>query len=118
MLEKIHYKQFTEEEDRIYKKSIETIRSNISNGVKFDLACEFITVDDRELKGLIIDDALKIEIAELHYGKRIPLRDVAKKLGVPMERLLQANTEMMEDVVKTSEEAVGKQSGDKGQATH
>ena len=117
MLEKIHYKQFTEEEDRIYKKSIETIRSNISNGVKFDLACEFITVDDRELKGLIIDDALKIEIAELHYGRRIPLMDVAKKLGVPMERLLQANTEMMEDVVTTSEEMAGKQ-GNKGHTTH
>ena len=117
MSEKVNYKQFTEEEDRIYKRSIEVIRSNISNGVKFDLACEFITVDDRELKGLIIDDALKIEIAELHYGKRIPLRDVATKLGVSMERLLQASTEMMEDVVKTSEDVAGKQ-GDKGHTTH
>jgi hypothetical protein len=117
MSEKVNYKQFTEEEDRIYKRSIEVIRSNIINGVKFDLACEFITVDDRELKGLIIDDALKIEIAELHYGKRIPLRDVAKKLGVSMERLLQASTEMMEDVVKTSEDVSGKQ-GDKGHTTH
>ena len=117
MSENIHYKQFTDEEDRIYRRSIEIIRSNISNGVKFDLACEFIDVDDRELRGLIIDDTLKIEIAELHYGRRIPLMDVAKKLGVPMERLLQANTEMMEDVVKTSEEVAGKQSG-KGHATH
>jgi hypothetical protein len=118
MSEKIHYRHFTEEEDRVYKKSIEIVRSNIGNGVKFDLACEFINVDDHELKGLIIDDALKIEIAELHYGRRIPLRDVAKKLGVPMERLLQASAEMMEDVFQTSEEAVRKQSGDKGRTTH
>lgn len=118
MSEKVNYKQFTEEEDSIYKKSIEVIRSNISNGVKFDLACDFVTVDDLELKGLIIDDALKIEIAELHYGKRVPLMDVAKKLGVPMDRLLRANTEMMEDVVKTSEEAAGKQPGNKGHTTH
>ncbi len=118
MSEKITYRQFTEEEDAIYKKSIEIIRSNICNGVKFDLACEFIPVDDPVLKGLIIDDALKIEIAELHYGKRIPLRDVAKHLGIPMERLLRTTTEMMEDVVRTSEEEVGKKSGKRGHAAH
>jgi hypothetical protein len=74
-------------------------------------------LEDPELRGLIIDDALKIEIAELHYGKRMPLVDVAKKLGVPMERLLQATTEMMEDVVRTSEEAADGL-GDKGRTTH
>ena len=110
----IHYRQFTDEEDRIYRKSIAGIRSGISNGVKFDLACEFINVDEQELRALIIDDALKIEIAELHYGKRVPLRDIAQKLGVSMERLLQAVGEMMEDVVRTSEEAGAKPHSDKG----
>lgn len=79
------------------------IRSNIGNGVKFDLACEFISVNNKELKDMIIDDALKIEIAELHYGKRIPLIDVSKKLGVGMERLLKANNEMMEDIVNAAQ---------------
>lgn len=118
MSEHIHYKEFTEEEDRIYKKSIEIIRSNISNGVKFDLACEFLAIDDDELKALIIDDALKIEIAELHYGRRIPLINISKKLGVSMERLLRASAEMLEEVVKTSEEAAKRQSGEKGGITH
>ena len=116
MSEKINYKQFTEEEDRIYEKSITVIKSNVGNGVKFDLACEFIAVDDAELKGLIVDDALKIEIAEQHYGKRIPLIEVAKKLGVPMERLLRACTEMMEDVVGTAEQATEREN--KGHTTH
>lgn len=118
MLEDMHYKQFTEEEDWIYRKSIEMIRSNIVNGVKFDLACEFVNVDDQELKGLIVDDALKIEIAELHYGKRIPLREVSKKLGVPMERLLKANNEMIEDVVNTAGEVPGSQPGSKKPTVH
>ena len=48
--------------------------------------------------GLIVDDALKIEIAELHYGKGLSLLDVSKKLGVSMERLLRAGDEMMEDI--------------------
>lgn len=103
----IHYKNFSEEESRIYRKSIEMIRSNISNGVKFDLACEFINIDDMGLKDMIIDDALKIEIAEFHYGKQIPLRDISKKLGVGMERLLKANNEMMEDVINSVGEAGG-----------
>ncbi len=98
----IIYKNYSDNEDEIYIKSIELIRSNIGNGVKFDLACEFIDVKDEELRRLIIDDALKIEIAESHYGKGISLFDLSKKLGVSMERLLKANIEIIEDVINTS----------------
>ncbi len=118
MLENARYRQFSEEEDRIYRKNIGMIRSNLGNGVKFDLACEFISVDDAELKKLIIDDALKIEIAELHYGKRTPLEEVSKKLGVPMERLLRANDEMVEDVLNTAGRASGDEPGGKKPTIH
>jgi len=94
------------------------IRANIQNGVKFDLACEFITMEDEELRAMIIDDALKIELAELHYGKRIPLLEVSKQLGVPMDRLLKASHEMLEDLMHTSEEFSAWESGDKGSMTH
>ncbi len=117
MSEKTDYKQFTEEEERVYRKNIEIIRSNIDNGVKFDLACEFIDVADPHFKDLIIDDALKIEIAELHYGKRIPLRDVSVRLGVSVERLLRASTEMIEDVIRSSEEMMLRQDK-RGRPTH
>ena len=118
MSENPRYKEFTEEEDRIYRKYIGIIRSNISNGVKFDLACELVSVEDRELKAVIINDALKIEIAELHYGKRIPLNEVSKKLGVSMERLLQANNEMVEDVMNTANEVSGGPSVGKKPTVH
>lgn len=104
MPENVNYKNFTEEEDRIYRKSIEMIRSGLGNGLKFSSACELIAVEDMELKNLIIDNALKVEIAELHYGKGLPLIDVSKKLGVSMERLLKANAEMIEDVLNTAAE--------------
>jgi hypothetical protein len=97
-------RRFTEEENRIYRKGIEMIRSSLENGLKFDVACEFVKAD-KELKDMIIDDALKIEIAELHYGNKISLVDVSKKLGVAMDRLLKANDEMMEDVLDTAAEA-------------
>lgn len=99
-------RKFTEEDNRVYTKGIHMIRSSIVSGVKFDVACEFIEAD-KELKGLIIDDALKIEIAELHYGKNLPLIDVSRKLGVSMERLLKANDEMMEDIMNTAGKAGG-----------
>jgi len=111
-------RQSSEEDNRAYRKGIEMIQTNLENGVKFDLACEFITIEDRELRALIIDDALKIEIAELHYGKRMPLLEVSKRLGVSMDRLLKASNEMLEDVVQTTGEFSGWGSGDKGPMTH
>ncbi|MGD1075358.1 MAG: hypothetical protein ABR903_04680 [Thermodesulfovibrionales bacterium] len=118
MSQEINYKKFTEEEGRIYKKYIEVIRSSISNGVKFDVSCDFVTVEDVELRHLIIDDALKVEIAEMHYGKGLSLLDVSKKLGVSMERLFKANTEMMEDIVNTAGEASQQQSDGSTPLTH
>lgn len=103
----IVYKNYSDDEEEIYKRSIDTIRSNVSNGVKFDLACEFIDVKDEELKRLIIEDALKIEIAELHYGQGLSLIDVSRKIGVSMDRLLKANIEMIEDVMNTSIDGFG-----------
>lgn len=98
----IRYKDLNEEEDRIYKRCIESIRSNVENGIKFDLACEVISVDDRELRDIITGDALKIEVAESYFGKGLPLLELSKKLGVSMERLLKASNEMIEDVLNTS----------------
>jgi len=103
-MDSISYKEFSEEEDRIYRNCIGIVTSNISNGVKFDLACKLITLENNELKAVIIADALKIEIAELHYGRRLPLNEISKKLGVSMERLLRANNEMVEDVMHTANE--------------
>ncbi|HXX57469.1 MAG TPA: hypothetical protein VEI96_05670 [Thermodesulfovibrionales bacterium] len=118
MVESIDYKNFNEEEDRIYKHTIAMIRASISDGVKFDIACEFVTRDDGELRSLIIDDALKIEIAELHYGQGLSLLDVSKKLGVSMERLLKASSEMMEDVFNTATEAAKRPPDGSKPSTH
>src|SRR5512134_4193867 len=93
------------EQEGVYRQNIEMIRSSIRDGVKFDVACEFITTPDQDLKNMIVDDALKIEIAEFHYGEGRPLIDVAKKLGIPMERVLKANEEMLEDIMETGNEA-------------
>jgi hypothetical protein len=69
----------------------------MKNGLTFDKACDAITVEDGELKEFILDDALKIMIAELHYGKGMSLEDVAKTLNVRMGKISVASLEMLED---------------------
>ena len=118
MPEDINYKSFSVEEDRIYRKHIELIRSNVSSGIKFDVACELIKVEDRELRDIIIDNTLKIEIAELHFGRGMTLDEVSRKLGVSMERLLNAHREMMEDVMHSAGEPARSHPCDSGTTTH
>ncbi|HTZ17638.1 MAG TPA: hypothetical protein VMB78_04285 [Dissulfurispiraceae bacterium] len=93
----VKYKQYSPEEDRIYTESIAKIREGMKNGLSFDKACDSISVGDEELKEFILDDAMKIMIAELHYGKGLPLEEVAKALNVPMGKVSVASLEMLED---------------------
>lgn len=114
----VEYKHFSEDEGRIYDQALAQIRSGIAQGIKFDAACEFLKVSDPELRDIIIDDALKVHIAEMHYGAGLPLSEVAKALGLPMERLLRANAEMMEDVIETVTEIERREGGGPGPLTH
>jgi hypothetical protein len=93
----VKYKEYSPEEDKIYNESISRIREGMKNGLPFGEACQSINVADEELKEFILDDALKIMIAELHYGKSMPLEEVSKFLNVPMARLSKASLEMIED---------------------
>jgi hypothetical protein len=93
----VKYKQYSPEEDRIYTESIAAIREGMKNGLTFDKACDAITVEDEGLKEFILDDALKIMIAEMHYGKGVSLSEVARALNIPMSRVSVASLEMLED---------------------
>jgi hypothetical protein len=93
----VKYKQYSPEEDRIYGESITKIREGMKDGLTFDKACEAIKVDDEELKEFILDDALKIMLAELHYGKGMSLEEVSKTLNISMGKISVASLEMLED---------------------
>ncbi len=93
----VQYKQYSSEEDRIYSEAITKIREGMRNGLTFEAACNSIEVEDQELKDFILDDALKIMIAEMHYGKAMPLEEVSKTLNVSMGKVSKASLEMIED---------------------
>jgi len=93
----VKYKKYSPEEDRIYSESIAAIREEMKKGLTFDKACDTINVEDEELKKFILDDALKIMIAEMHYGKGVSLGEVAAALNIPMSKVSVASLEMLED---------------------
>lgn len=92
------FKQYTEQESTIYDEAISKIRSALANGLTFNEACSSVNIENHDLKGFIISDALKIMIADLHYGKGKTLVEVADILNVPFKTILHANQEMLEEV--------------------
>lgn len=98
------YKHYTEEEAKIYDEAIAKIRSGLDNGLSFHEACSAADVRDEALKGFIMDDALKIAIAERHYGKGLLLQQVADALKVPLKKINAAHLEMLEDAGITAAE--------------
>jgi hypothetical protein len=99
------YKHYTEEESKIYSEAIAKIRSGLDNGLSFHEACSAVDVKDETLKNFIMDDALKVAIAEMHYGKGLFLQHVADTLKVPLKKINAAHLEMLEDAGITAAES-------------
>lgn len=97
-MEDLKYKEYTEEENLIYDEAISKIKEGLKNGLNFNEACSVVNIEDAELKRFIVDDALKIMIAEMHYAKGMTLKQVADTLRLPVKAVDSANNEMLEDV--------------------
>lgn len=102
MLADFKYKEYTPEEDMIYDETISKVREGLRNGLTFKEACSVINVEDIELKRFIVDDALKIMIAEMHYAKGMPFQQVADALKVSLKVINIAHMEMLEDAEITA----------------
>lgn len=101
-MEDFRYKEYTEEESRIYYDAMGKIMEGLTNGMSFNQACSAVLVQDEQLRAFIEDDALKIVIADLHYNKGISIEKVAENLQLQIEVLRRANAEMLEDIEATS----------------
>jgi hypothetical protein len=95
------YKEFSEEESRIYDREIERLRELINSGLTYSEACEAIEVEDEELRRIVADDILKVMIAELHYQHRLSFEEVARRLDLPLEKISKTHKVMVEDVMYT-----------------
>jgi len=101
---KFVYKEYTPEESEIYEAALMQIKKSVKDGVPFHDSCTAVCVEDAALKGLIISDALKVIIAELHFVGRIPLEKVGELLCLSKSEIGSAVSEMLEDVGISSAE--------------
>ena len=97
-MEDFQYKEYTEEESRIYNEAMKNIMAALQKGSSFDEACALVDIADGELKGFVVDDALKVLIADIHYAKNLPLEHIADTFKISMDIINKANMEMMQDV--------------------
>lgn len=93
---------FKSEETKAYERAFGLIRDGLDRGLGFDEACAAVQMDDENLKNRIVDDMLKVIIAEEHFARKVPLDTLAAALKVSEDRLKQAKESMFEDIRKTS----------------
>jgi len=103
---------FSKEEEQIYEESITRIKEALDSGLGFDEACSKLVVDDEEFKRLIIDDYLKMTIADLHFNKEQSTQEVADMLKIPETRVANARAEMLDEVLQASVDAYPTESGE------
>ncbi len=90
------------ETDKIYVQSLAKVRKGIAAGLTFDSASAALDIADEEMKKQIIDDILKVFIAEVHFAKNVSLQELGMALHLPVERLEKAREEMLEDIEQSS----------------
>jgi len=93
---------FKTETAKMYEKAEVIIRAKLAQGLDFDSACAAVKLEDEGLRKDIVDDMLKVFVAEEHFTKGVSLNEMAKKLGIDVGRLEKAKAEMMEDVKEAS----------------
>lgn len=101
-MEKPWYEEIKSEENRLYEESVNKIKEAVSRGLSFEEASGLISVEDVLLKSRMLDDALKVLIAEMHFVGKKPLKELAKILKLPAGKLEEAKKQMLEDVEKTA----------------
>ena len=82
----------------------------------FEQAVSLVECEDKTIKAAIIDDTLKILIAEMHFMGKQSLEDVGKKLRVPNQIMTKARQEMLESVETEAIAAYKESQGPAGNA--
>ena len=117
LMERPWFEEFASEEDWIYEESVKKIRDGVlRNSLTFDSAASLLDLKDPELKAAIMEDALKVLIAEMHFIGKEPLKDAASALGLPVEKLQRAKNEMLKDIEEDAIEQYKSSLGQSGNA--
>jgi hypothetical protein len=117
MAENAWYSDMPQDEDQIYEESVRRIRSAVvDQHMPFGKAAELIQVEDAGLRAAILDDALKVLIAEIHFAGGKSLDETTQALGLPRALIEKARIEMLKDVKQAAIEKYKADTGQQGNA--
>jgi hypothetical protein len=102
---------FTPDEERLHEAGFAAIREGLAAGLDFAKASEKVEAADPDLRRIIIDDFLKVTIAERHFQAGESTADIAAGLGVSIERVEFARKEMLAEVAAASVDVFRRQGG-------
>lgn len=94
-----------------YEESINRIKQGVEQGMTFEQASSLVECKDEALLAAIIDDALKVLIAEKHFMAKMNMDELAKKLRLPLDRVATARQQMIDGVEDAAIEAYRKEHG-------
>ncbi len=96
---------FSERDDEIHDAAIQHIFKALEAGKRWESIIQSLEMADQELKRIIIDDFLKITLAQRHFQGRQSVKQIAKSLGVPANVMIKAKESMLQEVKQASIDA-------------
>ena len=110
------YDDMNEEDSKFYEESVERIKKGVEQGMGFEQAASLVEFRKPEMKPSILDDALKVIIAEKHFVGQTSIDELSKTLKMPQARLMQARKEMIEAVTQAAIDKYKSETGPIGSA--
>ncbi|MBF0160425.1 MAG: hypothetical protein HQL58_12990 [Magnetococcales bacterium] len=89
---------FSAEDDRIYEMAMIEIRRKVQQNIHWDRIIAELKVVDEEIKRIVLDDFLKITVAERHFQGQESLKRIGQSLHIPMDRMLAIKQNMLREV--------------------
>lgn len=86
----------------MYMAALAIVKAGLDKGLDFETAGALVAIEDKTLREVVLDDVLKVIIAEEHFAKNVPLEQVSRILNLPIERTEKARKEMFEDIEKSA----------------
>ncbi|MBF0384084.1 MAG: hypothetical protein HQL69_23980 [Magnetococcales bacterium] len=89
---------FTPDQDAVYESAMGHLKEGIAKGLPWKKVADSVQLADAKLKEVVLDDFLKITIAERHFQGGEGLKHIAKSLKVPMDLIVALKASMIEEV--------------------
>ena len=67
---------FSSESEKVYMAALKAVKAGLTKGYDFDSASATVDIQDEQLRQTVLDDVLKVIIAEEHFTKKIPLDQI------------------------------------------